>query len=657
MEYRELDQAEYDRKLRLVIVGAEGLHAQAQNIGDGRATIGWGYTLNRNNNVEIWRASGIELTQEQWRTLAAVDAAGRDDKTRIGLTFTRRLDEADSDRLLRASMAEYEGPANSLGMPRSEEKIALVSLAYNRGPNNLTGIPASNVPEHPVMGAIRDGDRAEAWFQMRYNCWGSDRLDQQYPDERSNEAGLRKRRFAEAHVFGLYDDPSSVSADEAKSVYRTFQLHRGEIDRVEREFGVTADGDAARRNRIAQANRDYPQLVGEYGAVPTIADALAPARTALLQDLRGQYPDMADRLTDANFNTASIYLDPGRELLDGAVVERDHPGNNRTQTAVRREQRNSTDDDIDDNHANTLDSRRMRGNAEIESHDLLIGMGGGDTLRAHRGNDILIGGEGRDRMEGGEGRDTYVVGDGDTVMDSDGQGEARWGGRVLTGGSRADTDPPGTYRSDDGRYTYQLDGGNLTVIDNTAGDAAQRERIVIEGFQSGQLGIRLMEAASQGPDRVQDDHDQMPPNIPQREGAMRLDDSAHPRHAMYATLLGVVQERDRTLERAPDEFSRQLAGGLTEKACERGLSTIGYAAFSADGKTVGMTDTSDPSAPWARTAAGTAAELAGKPLAESSENVSRIDQRLALEQAAVLQVPTQDSIRQDDFASKGPRLS
>lgn len=499
MEYRELDQAEYDRKLRLVIVGAEGLHARAQDIGDGRATIGWGYTLNRNNNVEIWRASGIELTQEQWRTLAAVDAAGRDDKTRIGLTFNRRLDEGESDRLLRASMAEYEGPANSLGMPRSEEKIALVSLAYNRGPNSLTGIPASNVPEHPVMEAIRNGDRAEAWFQMRYNCWGSDRLDQQYPAEGSNEAGLRKRRFAEAHVFGLYDDPSNVSADDAKSVYRTFQLHRSEIDRVEREFGVTVDGEAARRDRIAQANRDYPQLVGEYGAVPTIADALGPARTALLQDLRRQHPDMADRLTDANFDAANIHLDPGRDLRDGGLVERDHPGNNRTQTAVRREQRNSTVEDVDGNHAATLDSRKMRGNAEIERHDLLIGMGGNDTLRAHRGNDILIGGEGRDRMEGGQGRDTYIVGHGDTIMDSDGQGEVRWGGRVLTGGTRADSDPLRMYRSEDGRYDYRLDGENLTVTDNAAGDPTQRERIVIEGFQNGRLDIRLSEGATREP--------------------------------------------------------------------------------------------------------------------------------------------------------------
>ena len=42
MEYRELDQEEYNRKLRLVIVGAEGLRARVQNVGDDMATIGWG---------------------------------------------------------------------------------------------------------------------------------------------------------------------------------------------------------------------------------------------------------------------------------------------------------------------------------------------------------------------------------------------------------------------------------------------------------------------------------------------------------------------------------------------------------------------------------------------------------------------------------------
>lgn len=45
MEFRQLTRDEYDRKLREVIVGAEGHHGNVQDVGDGRATIGWGYTL------------------------------------------------------------------------------------------------------------------------------------------------------------------------------------------------------------------------------------------------------------------------------------------------------------------------------------------------------------------------------------------------------------------------------------------------------------------------------------------------------------------------------------------------------------------------------------------------------------------------------------
>lgn len=490
MDYRELEQAEYDRKLRMVIVGAEGLHANVQNVGDGRATIGWGYTLNRNNNVAIWRDAGIELTQDQWRTLAAVDAAPRDDKTRIGLTFGRQLNEAESDRLLRASMAEYETPATRLGMPLSDERVALVSVAYNRGSAMLNGNPQANVPEHPVMDAIRDRDRAEAWFQTRYNNWGSDPLDRQYPDAQSNEGGLRKRRFAEAHVLGLYDDPANVTPEEARNVYRMFQLHRGEIDRVERDFGVTVDGDVAARNRIAQANRDYPGLTGEYGRVQNIADALAPARDVLLRDLRREHPDLADRLTPENFNAGRIHLDPGRDLRDSDEVAREHPGENRTQNAVRREQRNATTQDVDRDHAATIDSRRTtRGNnpREIDSNDLLIGEGGNDTLRAHRGDDILIGGAGRDRMEGGVGRDTYVVGAGDTVMDSDGRGELRWNGRVLTGGTRTDADPANTWRSADGNDTYALNGSTLTITNR------QGESMQVENYARGDLGLRLQD--------------------------------------------------------------------------------------------------------------------------------------------------------------------
>ncbi|MGY1457153.1 glycoside hydrolase family protein [Luteimonas sp. A534] len=293
MDFRELTQDEYDARLRTVIVGTEGLHERAMDVGDNRATIGWGYTLNRNNNVEIWERSGIELSDAEWDTLRRVDAEPTlSGKTRIGLTLTRELDEGEADSLFRASVQEYEGHAIAAGMPLSDERIALVSVTYNRGVGAMQG--------HAVLDAIAEGDRAEAWYQMRYNCWGS---------REDMEGGLRKRRFAESEVFGLYDDRDSVGLEEAADVYRMYQSNREEITRVEAAFGVTLDGDEARSNRIAHANRDYPAIVADYGSVKTLSESLEPARTVLLEHLQQQYPEHAGEFTEARFNAGSIDLE------------------------------------------------------------------------------------------------------------------------------------------------------------------------------------------------------------------------------------------------------------------------------------------------------------------------------------------------------------
>lgn len=548
MEYRRLEDEEYLRRLKVVITGSEGLSETVENIGDGKATIGYGYTFNRSDNAAIWREAGITLNEQDHRLLATVDAAADGDKTRLALGFSKSMSAAEGDDLFRATVRRYNGPADSLDMPNSDERIALVSLAYNRG--------VGNVSNHPVMEAIRDGDRAEAWFQIRYNCWGSDSLDHEYPDRLSNEGGLRKRRFAEAEVFSLYDNPASVSADEAKSVYRMFQLHRGEIDRVESSFGVTVDGQAATRNRIAEANRDYHGLVDTYGRVQVISDALAPARDALLQDLRRENPDIADRLTAQQFNAGRIFLDPGRALRDPVEVEREHPQHTRTQAALRREQGNTTIEPVAPDHAATLDSRRMtRGvNArEVDSNDLLIGEGGDDTLRAHRGDDILIGGAGRDRMEGGVGQDTHVIGSGDTIRDSDGHGELRWNHAALTGGSRSESDPANTYRSADGQYTYTVNGSTLDIANR------QGETTRVEDYARGDLGLRLQEPANAAT-----------ASPPAQEGNAQAIERLGPQdRAVYDRMLAAVHAR-------PGQFSQEqqeniAAAGLAEYRRRDGL--------------------------------------------------------------------------------------
>ena len=143
---------------------------------------------------------------------------------------------------------------------------------------------------------------------------------------------------------------------------------------------------------------------------------------------------------------------------------------------------------------------------------------------------------------------------------------------------------------------------------------------------------------------------------PQRHGELLLDNPAHQNHAMFATLLGAVNERDKQLGRESDEISRQLAGGLVEKARDRGLDTIGAAKFTPDGTKVGMTDTADLSAPWAKTAVGDVGQLAGQKLSQSSENVAAINQQQAIEQSLKPPTQTQGMDGPDGPALKGPRL-
>ncbi|MGR3322646.1 MAG: DUF4214 domain-containing protein [Pseudooceanicola sp.] len=74
-----------------------------------------------------------------------------------------------------------------------------------------------------------------------------------------------------------------------------------------------------------------------------------------------------------------------------------------------------------DNAANRLDGK---GGA-----DKLVGFDGNDTILGGEGDDQIVGGRGNDRLSGGAGYDLYIQTWGnDTISDSDGRGEAWYGG-------------------------------------------------------------------------------------------------------------------------------------------------------------------------------------------------------------------------------------
>ena len=118
-------------------------------------------------------------------------------------SFTHLPDEATAARLLTTAVDAREIQLNTrLGfvMPESNERAALMSMFYNGG----AGIIG---PE--LLNALQGDDRAEAWYQIRYESNGG----------ASQSPGIADRRITESNLFSLYDNPGQgVSEAEAKDV-------------------------------------------------------------------------------------------------------------------------------------------------------------------------------------------------------------------------------------------------------------------------------------------------------------------------------------------------------------------------------------------------------------------------------------------------------
>ena len=123
--------------------------------------------------------------------------------------------------------------------------------------------------------------------------------------------------------------------------------------------------------------------------------------------------------------------------------------------------------------------------------DRIEGLAGQDVLYGGLGDDTLTGGAGDDYLDGGFDNDTYYwnTGDGnDRIEDALGRNLIVADQRILVGGIRQTGDPADTYRSLDGTSTYELSGIDLLVHIGSA------TLTVNENFQSGQFGIRLIDA-------------------------------------------------------------------------------------------------------------------------------------------------------------------
>lgn len=467
MQYQTLTAATYLDLVVRLISGFEGHEIQARDIGDKKATIGYGYTFNRSNNVAIWSAAGIILTSTELAALTAIDAAPAANQTALAIfTFTRSLSRTEAQELLKQTYPKYEAPAISLGMPLSAERAAFVSLTYNRGVGRANGMTE-------FAAAVNGSDRAEAWYQLRYNALGTTAT--------TFRDGVAKRRFVEAQIFGLYDNPASPTDVEAKQIFGMLTKHRTDILKYESQYGVPPDGTSAVRNMIAVANGEANLSV--ITTTQSLYNALIPARDTFITWLNTQLP--ADRQIDASIlNPAAIYYNGNTTA--GAIAPIDASG--------------------DDGKGRGLGHNVMVGRDGTDiliggaDDDVLVGMAGSDVLEGGTGvdklfggtdNDIINGGRGDDILYGGAGEDLYIwnTGDGnDTIIDDD-------GGRLIINGQDYKFGG-GTMIKDGTSNIWKDASGNVTLTHNSPWRIELSDGSVIqlgEGFDPTEWGINLIE--------------------------------------------------------------------------------------------------------------------------------------------------------------------
>ena len=467
MQYQTLTATAYVDLLVRLISGFEGHEIVVRNTGDGKATIGYGYTFNRSDNVAIWTAAGIILTRAELTALAAIDATSTLDKTTLTLsTFTRSLSRTEAQALLKQTYPKYEQPATALGMPLSAERAAFVSLTYNRGETRVNGMTE-------FAAALNGSDRAEAWYQLRYNALGTTTT--------IFRAGVAKRRFVEAEIFRLYDNQASSTESEARQAFAMLTNHRGSILAYEATYGIPPDGSTATRNMIAEALLDAN--LASIVQPQSLFDALIPARDTFITWLNTQLP--VERQIDASIlNPAAIYYN-----------------GNTTPGVIGR-----LDASSDDGKGTALEHNVMVGNGGADiliggaGDDVLVGQAGSDVLEGGAGvdelfggadNDILNGGTGDDILYGGAGEDLYIwnTGDGnDTIVDDD-------GGRLIVNGVGYGFGG-GTMTKVEGQNVWEDPTGNVKLTHNSPWRIELSDGSVIqlgEGFDPAKWHINLVE--------------------------------------------------------------------------------------------------------------------------------------------------------------------
>lgn len=259
----------------------------------GSIAIGIGYDLLQNSRSQIatdFSAAGIAITEVQLNLIAATQTATAVNKAAkwndlvngLGISLT----EPQAASLLKTTLPKYEtrltntltknNPNLGGDLTNSKERIVLLDMQFN---GFFKFQPDSTRRRENTIGlinAINNGDRAEAWYLIRYEF-------RRYGY--SANPGWAIRAFAESALFGLYDGAAVVGL-QAESSFRMYTRHRAQISEYESAFPSTIQRSVT--TVISQANQKY-----QTTSVKDLQVELLSAKDPYLTLLKAKYSGLA----------------------------------------------------------------------------------------------------------------------------------------------------------------------------------------------------------------------------------------------------------------------------------------------------------------------------------------------------------------------------
>ena len=237
------------------------------------------------------------------------------------------------------------------GFRSSRELQVLASMIWNGG----SGLLGSG-----LVNAIDSGNRAQAWYEIRYNS------------DRSGSPVSAMRQYFLSQVFSLYDTPGTATLTEAFQAYEMFAQHRDTIVPYEIQFGTDPYG----ANPLVASQQEVTNgYVPANPPVDSLAASLLPPEVQIANAI-AYVPGFSSAAQIESF------VSPANVLVASSAVP-------------------------------TIDASIGYGASAAEQENanhLLLGAVSGDTLIGGMGNDILIAGGGSELLVAGSGSDTIVAG-------------------------------------------------------------------------------------------------------------------------------------------------------------------------------------------------------------------------------------------------------